>query len=71
MVSRFAIQVEVASRLGLEPTRIQTAWITEVMRELGMPVPHFWETAAPNRGVPRCPAQYRTVIEEVLREGQG
>ena len=70
MVSRFDIQVKVASKLGVEPTKLLTAWITEVMKEIGMPVSHFWETATPNRGAPRCPAQYRVVIEEVLREGE-
>ena len=68
MASLFKMQAKVASKLGIAPTTVRSAWIVDVMREIGMPVPPFWEGLA-GRGATQCPGRYRTVIIEVLREG--
>ena len=65
----FEVQEKVASKLGVEPTKILSGWITETQKELGMPTPNIWSSAG-NRAAPPCPERYKAEIIAVLQGGE-
>ncbi len=63
----FEVQTLVAAKLGMEPSKILSVWITEAEKELGLPVPPMWDGAITTRVGGKCPARYKATIIAVLQ----
>ena len=63
----FEVQTLVAAELGVEPTKVLSVWITEVERELGLPVHNMWDGAMTNRVGGKFPERYKAAIIAVLQ----